>query len=534
MTGIEIAPLLVGGVWVEGGGGSTFDVVDATTGEHLGTYPISDWSDVEAMLDAGAAAFEDLQRASWEDVAAFLERFADRLDARAEEICRTAERETALAYAPRLRDVELPRTTGQLRLAAAEARARRWTTPTLSPAARAASMLRPIPGPVAVFGPNNFPLAFNGVAGGDAAAALASGHPVIAKAHPLHAGTTRRLAEEAVAAAQETPGIPSAIVQLAYKTDHATGARLVADDRVAASAFTGSRRAGQALKAAADAAGKPIYVEMSSINPVVVLEGAIEERGAEVAALLAGSATAGGGQFCTKPGFVLALGEPAAVERFASDLAQAFRSAPCAPLLGRDVYEGLAADVGTVQEHGARVLASRAADEATGWRFPNTLLAVTAEEFLLDPIALQTELFGPASLLVTCKDSQQARACLDRLEGNLTGTIFSASDDRDEAAYEALEPALARRVGRLINDKVPTGVQVVAAMNHGGPFPATGHPGFTAIGVPASMRRFGMLLCYDNVRDDRLPPELQAANPLGLQRYVDGRWTDEPVRWPEP
>lgn len=525
----EVAPVLLAGSWTPARADRHFTSRHARTGETLGRYPVSDWADVDALLDRGREAYEDLQAAGWDDVAAFMEAFADRLDARSDEICALAEAETALPVQPRLRDVEMPRTTRQLRLAAEEARTRRWVLPTLSPDAGIASMFRPLPGVVAVFGPNNFPFAFNAVAGGDAAAALATGHPVIAKAHPLHPGTTRLLAEQALAAAAETPGIPDAMVQLFYDSDRETGTRLVGDRRTAASAFTGSRRAGLALKAAADAAGKPIYLEMSSINPVVVLGGAIAERGAEVAAELAGSAMLGGGQFCTKPGLLLAVGDD--TDRFAGDLARAFESAPCAALLSEDVPEGLRTGVSALQERGADVLARAEVSEDGGSRYPNTLLTVAAEGFLEDPATFQTELFGPASVLVTCRDAEQVAACVAELEGNLTGSIYSAGDGRDDDDYGPVHEALARRVGRLLNDKAPTGVAVVAAMNHGGPYPATGHPGFTAVGVPASMRRFGMLQAYDGVRDHRLPPELQADNPLGMQRYVDDHWTDEAVAW---
>ena len=182
-----------------------------------------------------------------------------------------------LPGAPRLKDVELPRTTSQLRQAAAAAREGSWALPTIDTKLNIRSCLASI-GPVWVFGPNNFPFAFNSVAGGDFAAAIAAGNPVIAKANTSHPGTTRRVAELAQQAAEKTE-MPSGTVQLIYRTSHADGLRLVADARTGATGYTGSRHAGLALKAAADAAGKPIYLELSSINPVVILPGAICRAG---------------------------------------------------------------------------------------------------------------------------------------------------------------------------------------------------------------------------------------------------------------
>lgn len=526
----EIAPVLIGGEWLTSSEGAKFPVRDPRTGERLGEYPVSDWPEVDRILAASWAAYEALESASWEDVARFLERFADGLVDRGEAVCEKAAAETGLAFSPRLHDVELPRTTRQLRLAADESRARRWTQPTVSPETRIASMLRPIPGVVAVFGPSNFPLAFNAVSGGDAAAALATGHPVVAKAHPLHAGTSQMLAEIAHQAAYETPRIPAAMVQLFYHSEPEVGKKLVGDDRIAASAFTGSRSGGLALKAAADAVGKPMYLEMSSVNPVVVLAGAMEERPDQVAAALAGSATLAGGQFCTQPGLFITT-DDATTSGFEGRLASEFAAAAQHPLLSPDVANGLEERIRAVKERGIQVIASAELVDGEGAHFPSTLLKASGAQFLEWAEELQEEMFGPVSLLVSCTDVAEVLACVERLEGNLTGTIYSASDHRDDEPYSAVARALGRRVGRLLNDKVPTGVEVVAGMNHGGPYPATGHPGFTAVGVPASMRRFGMLQSFDNVRDERLPEELRAANSLGLQRYVNSRWTDSVVVW---
>jgi 2,5-dioxopentanoate dehydrogenase len=331
------------------------------------------------------------------------------------------------------------------------------------------------------------------------------------------------LAEEAFAASGEC-GLPAATVQLIYKIDHESGARLVSDPRAGASGFTGSRTAGLALKVAADRVGKPIYLEMSSINPVLVLPGALVERGSKVATELAQSSLLGGGQFCTSPGFVLLFAGDKA-EQLIDEVKKIFDTAPTPALLSSSVASGLAASVKTLRAAGAEVTTFEK-QPASPCAFPNTLLRVSGKDFLLHPEQLQTEAFGSTSLCVVVRDASEAEAVLAHLEGNLTGSVYSDTQGSDDALYAQLVPLLRQKVGRLLNDKMPTGVAVSPAMNHGGPFPATGHPGFTAVGIPASLRRFAMLCCYDNVRDHRLPPALRNQNPNGrMWRLIDGQYT---------
>ena len=231
-------------------------------------YPVSSWNECSTALDAAAKAFGQLRDLPRETIAKFLETYADRIEARSEEIRTMAALETALPLDTRLVG-ELARTTGQLRQAANATRSQSWCLPVIDTAANIRSCYAAF-GPVAVFGPNNFPLAFGSLSGGDFAAAIAAGNPVIGKANSMHPGTTRLLAEEAQAAANET-GMPSATVQLIYRTAHTDGEKLARDPRLASIGYTGSRNAGLKLKAAADSVGKPIYLELSSINPVVVL-----------------------------------------------------------------------------------------------------------------------------------------------------------------------------------------------------------------------------------------------------------------------
>jgi NADP-dependent aldehyde dehydrogenase len=516
-------PVLIAGQWRAAKAGGTFQAENPATGEKLpDEFPISSWADCDAALNAAAEAAAILRALPPEPIAKFLTRFAERIEVRKAELVETAHAETALPKSPRLADVELPRTTGQLRQAAAALEGS-WALPTIDAKLNIRSMLAPL-GPILVFGPNNFPFAFNSMAGGDFAAAIAAGNPVIAKGNTSHPGTTRLLAEEAFAALGES-GLPPATVQLIYRTSHEDGARLVADPRTGATGYTGSRPAGLKLKAAADAAGKPIYLELSSVNPVVILPGALAERGAKLAEEFCGSCLMATGQLCTNPSLVVLIaGET--TEQFIAAVKAKFESAPTTPLLSSAVARALAASVKTLREAGAQLVTGGSAVAAPGCRFANTLLRVSGEQFLAEPEKLQTEAFGNSSLFVVVRDAAQAAAVLERLEGNLTGCFYSDTAGSDDALYEKLSPLVRSRVGRLLNDKMPTGVAVSPAMNHGGPFPATGHPGFTAVGIPASLRRFAALHCYDNVRPSRLPAALRDKNPNGrMWRLIDGNWS---------
>jgi len=212
---------------------------------------------------------------------------------------------------------------------------------------------------------------------------------------------------------------------------------------------------------------------------------------------------------------------------FIQKLVQQFNSAPVGSLLSKSVEEGMGSAVQNLQSAGAELLVGGQPGGGVGFCYQNTLLQVSGDQFLSNAEHLQEEAFGNESLLVLADSIEQICQILRRLEGNLTGTIYSAEGGDDDAAYNQLVPILRRKVGRLLNDKMPTGVAVSAAMNHGGPYPATAHPGFTAVGVPAAITRFAQLQCFDNIRADRLPVELQDANPLGIWRFVDGQWTNQ-------
>lgn len=524
MDTATIAPVLIAGQWREAQRRGVFQASDPQAGVPLpARFPVSSWDDCEAALTSAAEAARTLRSLSGERLAEFLEVYAERIERRSAELVACAHAETGLPASPRLRDVELPRTTSQLRQAAQAARDASWRLATLDTAANIRSWLAPL-GPVVVFGPNNFPFAFGSISGGDFAAAVAAGNPVIAKANSSHPATTRLLAAEAQAAALQTR-LPAGTVQLIYRITHADGERLVSDPRTGATGYTGSRGAGLALKAAADRAGKPIYLELSSVNPVVILPGALAARADQIVEEFTTSCLLGTGQFCTNPGLVLLIGG-AASEGFLAAAAARFAAAPVGPLFSAGVQRTLQESLGQLLAAGAQRLTEDRVPDQPGFRCANTLLRVDGTTFLRSPEAFQREAFGNAALVVVVDDGDELCRVVASLEGNLTGCIYSDLAGGDDAICDRVAPLLRERVGRLLNDKMPTGVAVSPAMHHGGPYPATGHPGFTAVGIPASLRRFAMLQCYDNVRPERLPAGLRDANPQGsMWRLVDGRWT---------
>lgn len=520
-----LQPVLLAGAWQPSREPTgSFRAADPATGAAIGpAFPVSGGSDVEAAVAAASAVAAELAAAPAERIAAFLEAYADALDADADTLVALAHAETALPAPTRLRGNELPRASGQLRQAAKAVRGYAWTHPVIDTAAGLRSHLAPLSKPVLVFGPNNFPFAFNAVAGSDFASAIAARNPVIAKAHPLHPATSQRLAQLAHQALRDS-GLPAAAVQLLYHFDHGIGLRLAGDARLGAIGFTGSRAGGLALKAAADAAGVPCYAELSSVNPVFLLPGALAERGAALAQEFFASCTLGSGQFCTNPG-VLVVPHGADGDAFAAAAAAHFAAAAPMVLFSAGGVEHVARGVDTLRLAGAQVLATAPTDGQGGFRYPPTLLAVDAADFLARPRELQTEAFGPVGLLVRTADAGAMLAVARALEGNLTGTLYRAADGSDDAAWRAIAPVLRARVGRLINSKMPTGVAVSPAQNHGGPFPSTSQPGFTAVGMPAAIRRFAALHSYDGVPDALLPVELRDANPGGVPRLLDGQWT---------
>jgi NADP-dependent aldehyde dehydrogenase len=371
-------------------------------------------------------------------------------------------------------------------------------------------MLRPL-GPVAVFSASNFPLAFS-VAGGDTASALAAGCPVIVKGHPGHPRTSA-LVGNAISRAAADSGMPKEIFHLMADTSVEAGTNLVTNPAIRAVGFTGSTQAGRSLfnLAAARPDPIPVFAEMSSLNPMLIMREALRERRTEIVKGLVGSITLGVGQFCTKPGVVLAVVGPE-LDEFRNALSDALVKAEPAPMLYRGIEQRLTDSLRKVQPY---VRVSQAAH----------LLVATAKEFRENPV-LQEEVFGPATLLVQCADEAEVLKTIGSLPGQLTATVHLTADEED-SSREFLE-ALAEKAGRLILNGYPTGVEVCAAMHHGGPYPATTDARFTSVGT-AAIQRFARPVCFQNFAEKLLPAELQNVNQLRIWRQLNGRFTQEDV-----
>ena len=515
--------VLIGGSWRPATATGSFKATNPATREELPReFPISGWADCDAALAAASEAARELRTVAGEKIAAFLAKYADVIEARADAIAAIANTETGLPIKPRLRDIELPRTMTQLRQAAAAAREGSWMQAVIDNKNNLRSYFAPL-GPVVAIGPNNFPFAYNGVAGGDFAAAVAVGCPVIAKAHPLHPATSRALAECAVEALKDS-GLPAATVQMLYHVGNDDGLRLVSDPRVGGTGFTGSRGAGMALKAAADRVGKPIYLEMSSLNPVVFLPGVLREKLDALVTDTADSGLAAAGQFCTSPN-LLFLVDGDEAQKFVAGLTATYAARPATTLLSGGGLQHLDKGVQQLVGGGAKVLTGASPAEGAAFCYRNTVLQVSGSEFMANGEVLQQEAFGNATTVVLCANVDELHAALESLEGNLTGSIYSSATGEDDALYDSVAAILRFKVGRLMNDKMPTGVALSPAMNHGGPFPSTGHPVFTAVGIPRSLARFVVLQSFDAVRPQRLPAALQDKAPNAeIWRSIDGSW----------
>lgn len=511
------------------GRGDAIEAVDPSTGRTIGpTFHYATSDDVRAATQLADDAFDIYRRTTSEARARFLESVADNIDNLGDELIDRASAESGL---PRARlQGERGRTTGQLRLFAAVLREGSWngaridpSQPHRKPAPRSDIRLRNIPlGPVVVFAASNFPLAFS-VAGGDTASALAAGCPVIVKAHDAHLGTSE-LVGRAIAAAVVEHGLPDGTFSLIYGLGQTIGVELVTDPAIAAVGFTGSRSGGMALARAA--AGRevpvPVYAEMSSINPVFLLPGALAESAAELGTGFAASLTLGAGQFCTNPGLVFAV-VGADLSEFLRSAATAIGQSTGAAMLTPGIAAAYASGQQSMRDH------PDVDTVATGW--PGTcvsrglpaLLVTDAEHFLADP-SLHAEVFGATSLVVRCNDLDQLLAAVAGLEGQLTGTIHAV--DHDLADAEVLVEKLERKVGRILFNGWPTGVEVGHAMVHGGPFPATSDSRTTSVGSLA-IERFLRPVSYQDVPSALLPSSIADGNPDHIWRRIDGTLTQE-------
>ena len=507
--------------------GATFDAIDPATGRAIGPKfheaGEGDIADACALAAAAAPAFGALAP---EDRAKFLEAIADHIVAIGDELIARAVQESGLPR-PRL-EGERGRTVGQLKLFASVLREGSWMDLTVDPAMPdRAPLPRPdlrrmnLPvGPVAVFGASNFPLAFS-VAGGDTASAFAAGCPVIVKGHPAHPGTGELVAR-AIRAAADACGLPAGVFSYLPGTTNALGGALVADPRIKAVGFTGSRGGGLALVRIAQGRAEPIpvYAEMSSINPVILFPAAAKARGAELGKAYVGSLTMGAGQFCTNPGLVIAV-EGSELDAFTAAAAEALSGAAAQQMLTPGIASAFQSGVAALESHAAVTTVARGPVGEGVNQAQGALFTADAQAFAADA-ALSHEVFGSSSIVVRAKDWDEVARVIAELEGQLTATLLF--DEADEPLVAPLIPLLAERAGRVLANGWPTGVEVAHAMVHGGPFPATSDPRTTSVGALA-IARFLRPVCFQNLPDRLLPEALKDANPFGAPRRMDGKLT---------
>jgi NADP-dependent aldehyde dehydrogenase len=497
------------------GTGEAFTAIDPTSGAPLAPeYHEASAEQVDAACAAAGAAAAPFAATTPAARAVLLRAIADGLVSLGDTLVARVAAETAL---PAARVIgERGRTVMQLQQFAALIEEGSWVDARID---RADAARQPVPkpdvrsmkvplGPVAVFG-----------AGGDTASALAAGCPVVVKGHPAHPGTSELVAG-VVAAAVSRLGLPRGTFSLVHGRLPATGARVVAHAAVRAVGFTGSHQAGRALcdLGAARAEPIPVFAEMGSMNPVVVLPRALAARGAMIAEQIVASAMLAHGQFCTSPGLVAWIDGEHGV-RFAALLRERLAAAVCGPLVHPTIRSNYERSLAEVQRLPVTTEATGGVSGAATSVCP-TLLRASADA-VRDNARLRSEIYGPAVVAVPCRDSDELRHLVSSLQGHLTGTVHGDGDDF--ARHATVVDALRARVGRLIANGVPTGVEVCAAMVHGGPYPAASDARFTAVGT-AAIQRWVRPACWQDWPHDLLPAELRDDNPRGIRRLVDGRF----------
>jgi len=495
--------------------------VDATTGEKLPhDFYQATLEEVDGAAKAAAAAYPVYRQLSAVKRAEFLDAIADELDALGDDFVAVVCRETALP-AGRIQG-ERGRTSGQMRLFAKVLRRGDFYGARID---QALPERKPLPrpdlrqyriglGPVAVFGASNFPLAFS-TAGGDTASALAAGCPVVFKAHSGHMATAEQVADAIIRAAEKT-GMPAGVFNMIYGAG--VGEALVKHPAILAVGFTGSLKGGRALcdMAAARPQPIPVFAEMSSINPVIILPEALAARGESIASELAASVVQGCGQFCTNPGLVIGLRSPAFSE-FVQQLSAQINDQAPQTMLNAGTLGSYAKGLQALQAHPG--IAHLAGSEQQGHQARPQLFKADVSLLLKGDAVLQEEVFGPTTVVVEVADQAQLSEALHGLHGQLTATLIAEPGDLQQ--FGELTALLELKVGRILLNGYPTGVEVCDSMVHGGPYPATSDARGTSVGTLA-IDRFLRPVCFQNYPDSALPDALKSANPLGIQRLVDG------------
>jgi 2,5-dioxopentanoate dehydrogenase len=506
--------------------GPIFQAWNPATGELLEPkFHSATIKDIERAAQQAHTAFGSYGKAGPATKAALLRRIASAVERNSEGIIECAHLETALPKARLLS--ELGRTSSQLRLFASVVEEGSWVSARIDrqdaqrkplPKPDIRSMLHPI-GPVVVFGASNFPLAFS-VAGGDTASALAAGNPVIVKAHPAHPGTSE-LVGRAIRESIRDEGLDAGIFSLLFDSGNTAGTVLVQHPLIKAGAFTGSTAGGRTLMNLAANRPQPIpfYAEMGSTNPVFILPEAFRKRSQEIAAQLFGSFTLGGGQFCTKPGLVFAP-DSIIYAGFLDELKSKVSASPQFTLLTSGILKAFERETGTRRDRNGVALIAEGGQRTTNPSFSTCATVFETDVAVLDAdAALATENFGPSTVIVQFRTKREILAAAESLDGQLTATIHATEEDLQD--YSELIDILRNKVGRIVFNGFPTGVEVGHAMIHGGPYPACSDSRSTSVGSQA-IGRFARPVCYQDFPNQALPEELKNENPLRIWRMIDG------------
>lgn len=489
------------------------------------SFPETSTEEINQVMQLSHAAFEEYQKTTPEQKSLFLEAIANEIEVLGDALISKASEETNLPAA-RLNG-ERGRTTGQLRMFAQMLREGSWVEATIDtampertplPRADLRKMLIPL-GPVVVFGASNFPFAYS-TAGGDTASALAGGCSVVVKAHPAHAETSE-MVYGAIKKAIASSNMPANVFQHVHGNSFETGKALVQADHTSAVGFTGSTAGGKALY---DYSAKrknpiPVFSEMGSINPVILLPDTLQHNAKDLANQYTGSITLGMGQFCTNPGLMIAI-ESEGLREFIDHLGAGIEAVQPAKMLHAGIHTAYNKKSHAALEQSGVTLVKQAVKEALDIEALPAIASVKGETFLQNPL-LHEEVFGPYSLMVICADEAELTSVLKAVSGQLTVTLMGT--DADFANHPTLIQLLPSIAGRILFNGVPTGVEVCNSMVHGGPSPATTDSRFTAVGINA-VKRWVRPVCYQNCPDNILPPALQDANPLGIWRMKDNEW----------
>lgn len=484
--------------------------------------------EIDNALKLAEKAFKEFQKTSGTSRALFLNTIADEIEALGDILIAAYCAETGLPEG-RAKG-ERGRTMGQLRSFANLVQEGSWVKATIDtaiperqplPKVDIRKMMAPL-GPVVVFGASNFPLAYS-TAGGDTASALAAGCPVVVKSHPMHAATGELVAQAIINAAKKT-NMPDGVFSNLNSSGIEVGKQLVNHPLTKAVGFTGSINGGRALfdMAANRKEPIPVFAEMGSVNPVIILPKALHSKGEDWAKTYAGSITLGTGQFCTNPGLLFALNDEN-LKSFTKVLSEELLKIDPSCMLHPAIESNYSRNKAVMlKQDGLSVLANFEA--ATKPNFAKqTVVKVSGEKFIKNP-DLHQEVFGPFSMIVSCKDEEELIKAIESMEGQLTGTIISEDGEIDSSSV--LVSTLQSKVGRLIFNGVPTGVEVCPSMQHGGPYPASTDSRFTAVGIHA-IDRWVRPISFQNWPNHLLPDALNNENTLQIERLVNGKLTKE-------